>query len=476
MARRRKNRTHKKIDEATLTFPPRSFVVKSGDVGKPVAHLIQDLRAVMAPNTAAKLKERKTNKLRDYVAMSGPMHVSHLMVFSRASASGSLNLRIGKMPRGPTVNFRVKSYSLSHDIAAALRSPKAMSGAMFLAAPLLVLNNFPTDRAEYKLLATVLQNLYPAINVAQLRIAQTRRVVLFNYNAESDTVDFRHYAIDVKATGVTKGVKKILTLKDLPSLEGFADIADYIQRETNAAESDMEDAEDPTSTLTLPQRYAGRNNRASEQRAIKLTELGPRMDLSLVKITDGLCAGEVMYHKYVTKSASEVAATRASIDRRERERAQRRAVQAANVARKKAEKQARRDARRAAGRSELSDESEEEDEEVEVQASDDDDEYARDLAYQATEAADDFDDDVDLDHGSEDEEDGPSMSHLARVAASAAQLSGGASADESEDDDEEEEETAAPPPTKRAKTNGGGRNGSSSSRGAAKGGKGRGRK
>jgi ribosome biogenesis protein SSF1/2 len=67
-------------------------------------------------------------------------------------------------------------------------------------------------------------------------------------------------------------------------------------REINAAESDMED--NPESTVTLPQDYVGRNNRQSEQRAIRLTELGPRMDLTLVKIQDGVCAGEVLYHKY----------------------------------------------------------------------------------------------------------------------------------------------------------------------------------
>lgn len=51
-------------------------------------------------------------------------------------------------------------------------------------------------------------------------------------------------------------------------------------------------------TVTLAQDYVGRNNKTSEQRAIKLTELGPRMELQLVKIQSGLCDGEVLFHEF----------------------------------------------------------------------------------------------------------------------------------------------------------------------------------
>lgn len=76
----------------------------------------------------------------------------------------------------------------------------------------------------------------------------------------------------------------------------FDDISDYILREAVVSESDVEDGDE--STVTLAQNYHGRNNRKNEQRAVRLQELGPRMKLQLVKVENGLCGGEVLYHKF----------------------------------------------------------------------------------------------------------------------------------------------------------------------------------
>ena len=40
----------------------------------------------------------------------------------------------------------------------------------------------------------------------------------------------------------------------------------------------------------------------TQQRAIRLTEIGPRLRLELVKIEDGMCDGKVLYHRYVHKT------------------------------------------------------------------------------------------------------------------------------------------------------------------------------
>lgn len=39
----------------------------------------------------------------------------------------------------------------------------------------------------------------------------------------------------------------------------------------------------------------------------RLTELGPRLQLELVKIEEGICDGQVMYHAFVTKTEAELA-------------------------------------------------------------------------------------------------------------------------------------------------------------------------
>lgn len=76
-------------------------------------------------------------------------------------------MRIARLPRGPTLSFQVKTYSLAKDIAAMQKTPKS-PGLEFQVAPLLVLNNFG-DSNEMKLMSTVFQNMFPPINIQTVR-------------------------------------------------------------------------------------------------------------------------------------------------------------------------------------------------------------------------------------------------------------------------------------------------------------------
>lgn len=109
----------------------------------------------------ARRQERNTNRLRDFVAVAGPLGVTHFVILSRTDHG--TNLRIARVPRGPTLSFQVKTYSLAKDIAAMQKSPKS-PGSEFNLAPLLVLNNFG-DSKELKLVSTVFQNMFPPINI-----------------------------------------------------------------------------------------------------------------------------------------------------------------------------------------------------------------------------------------------------------------------------------------------------------------------
>ena len=40
----------------------------------------------------------------------------------------------------------------------------------------------------------------------------------------------------------------------------------------------------------------------------RLTEIGPRMTLQLIKIEEGVGSGEILYHEYIKKSPEEVRA------------------------------------------------------------------------------------------------------------------------------------------------------------------------
>lgn len=108
--------------------------IGAGEVGPSVSQLVKDVRAMMEPDTASRLKERKANRLRDYLTMAGPLGVSHLMLFSR-SDSGNTNMRLAITPRGPTLHFQVEKYSLCKDVRNALKHPKG-GGKEYLNPPL----------------------------------------------------------------------------------------------------------------------------------------------------------------------------------------------------------------------------------------------------------------------------------------------------------------------------------------------------
>lgn len=71
------------------------------------------------------------------------------------------------------------------------------------------------------------------------------------------------------------------------------------------SESEAED-NDPDNKIALPQAISSRGNMANQTSAIRLTELGPRMNLELIKIEEEICSGEILYHKYIHKTDEEI--------------------------------------------------------------------------------------------------------------------------------------------------------------------------
>lgn len=222
------------------------------------------------------------------MAVAGQLNVSHFMLVSQSE--NATNLRIAKFPKGPSLYFRVVSYMLAKDVLAAQRNPKS-PGLEFATAPLLVLNNFDVESSEGKLLCSMFQGMFPTITTTKVKLVDIRRVALFHFDRESGQIEMRHFSINVKTTGVSKLVKRIVR-SDIPDLGAVADISDFVLRAAAESESELE----PDSMVTLGQDYHGQNNTKSSQRSIVLTEMGPRMTLKLVKVLDGFCAGDVLYH------------------------------------------------------------------------------------------------------------------------------------------------------------------------------------
>lgn len=152
MARRRKTRTHLKGEtqkDATDASAPKSFIIKHGQVGSSVSQLVRDLRKVMEPNTASRLKvclfsfilhlaskfekERNRNKLKDYLTLAPTLHVTHLLAFTLTDIAPSL--RIVRLSNGPSLSFRVERYSLMKDILNTSKRSRSI-GMEYLSPPL----------------------------------------------------------------------------------------------------------------------------------------------------------------------------------------------------------------------------------------------------------------------------------------------------------------------------------------------------
>ncbi|KAG1819529.1 Brix domain-containing protein [Suillus subaureus] len=364
MARRRKNRTHLKGAGATAQHAndgaPKSFIIKHGQVGSSVTQLVRDLRKVMEPNTASRLKERNRNKLKDYLTMAPTLGVTHLLALTVTDVAPSL--RMVRLPAGPTLSFRVERYSLMKDILKTSRSSRSM-GMEYLTAPLVSnilssslpsLHPLPKHPLHLPLLMKSFQSLFPPLSPNSMSLSNCRRIVLIAYNPDIGTVDFRHYVITVKPYGISKRVRRVLEgapKKSSANLSsGFLDlgnekdVADFLLRKRGSlaqGATASSAAGDDGDAVSLADDYVGRNNKKGQKKAVRLSEVGPRMELRLIKISEGVPGkeGAVLYHEFVKKSKAEAAALKASHVAKERLRKQRREEQERNVQRKKVEKE-----------------------------------------------------------------------------------------------------------------------------------------
>jgi len=145
------------------------------------------------------------------------------------------------------------------------------------------------------LLKTTLKEAFPSISVQSVHLEDCKRIVLLQYDKETEKIHFRHYLITTQTYGVSTNIKNLYKGK-VQELASYEDISEYILEDNQVADSDIERDE-----ITEVQ-----NKGKTEQKAIRLIELGPRMELLLVKIEENLCTGTVWYHRYVNKTPEEI--------------------------------------------------------------------------------------------------------------------------------------------------------------------------
>ena len=286
---------------------PRSMIVRRGNTSKHVAELLLELRKVMAPHTALKLREKATNTLKDFVHAAQPLGVSHLLMLAQRETQ--VNLRIARLPAGPTLALKILAFELARTVRAAQKRPFDTTAA-YATAPLVVLNNFGADEAapHVKLLRVTFEAMFAPIDVSTVKLADCRRVVLVERDPATDVLELRHYAIRASASGVSKTVKRVVEAKGkTPDLSKLRDISEYVRGLARPANDDAygSDSEaENDAKVVLAGKYAGRSNVKHRESAIKLAELGPRLTMKLYKVQRGVCDGDVLYHAFAGDRAT----------------------------------------------------------------------------------------------------------------------------------------------------------------------------
>ncbi|CAG9859882.1 unnamed protein product [Phyllotreta striolata] len=329
MGKKKRGRSVKKnLNQTTesndFVQAPHSFVIHRGIPGGHIWELTKDFRKVMEPFTAASLKERKKNAIKDFVSIAGPLHVSHLVIFSRTDLG--MYLKLTRLPKGPTLTFKIHNFSLARDVVSALKKQRVVEAA-FKHSPLIVLNSFSGEGLHMKMMSTMFQNMFPTINLTNIDLNTIRRCVLVNYNSSTKLIEFRHYNIKVAPVDISKGVKKVVQGK-VPNLTKCNDISEIFTRAGMMSESEAED--DPQNHVQLAQKIASRGNMEMGKSAIRLNEIGPRLTLQLIKIEDGLLDGEVLYHELVYKTEEEKEEIQKKREQKRKLKEKRKKIQEAN--------------------------------------------------------------------------------------------------------------------------------------------------
>lgn len=405
--RRQKKRTHVQVVPDEERGIPKSMVVRVGQTSlgnHSLNQLVKDFRQIMQPHTAIRLKERKSNKLKDFVVMCGPLGVSHLFMFTQSEKTGNVSLKIARTPKGPTITFQVMDYSLGRDIKKYLRRPKSLTKEDVMNPPLLVLNGFTTkpkdendekevERANVdKIVVSMFQNIFPPLNPSRIHINSIKRVFMINKDKETGEISMRHYFIDIREVDISRNLKKLYKAKNnlskaVPNLHKKEDISSLIldhdigaytseseieedsivkimdtesvkvKRSVKHKEDDtVEEAKDvdgdedmkdfESSNIPLEEDDENEQEQAPvstpRKKAVRLTEIGPRLTLKLVKLEEGICSGKVLHHEFVQKTDSEIRALEKRHKEKMRIKEQRRKEQEENIAKKKAHKEAKR--------------------------------------------------------------------------------------------------------------------------------------
>lgn len=318
------NQANVKSKEYERPKEPQCLVFPQGPVMKEVQILADDFRKILQPNSLGWLKK---GKIRDILSVCRPMNFTHMVLFSQTERG--IYLKFCRLPQGPTVTFKLKSFSNAHDVMSLLKKQPCLV-PHFLVGPCLMTNlQLEEGEAHLKLCARMFLDMFPTITPNTAKTDAIRRCCLIHYDAETDLFDFRHYAIRVVPLGLSKAIKKLSKGK-VPNLSKFSDMSEFMTKAGMLSESEADD--DPANEVTLSEnKQTDEEKKESKKSAVRLIELGPRVSVELWKIEEGLLDGLVLYHRIIKRTPEEKLELEKRRERTKQIREQRKREQERNI-------------------------------------------------------------------------------------------------------------------------------------------------
>ena len=258
---------HMKVNTGKQERPPdeaMTMVISLGEVGTGVKDLVADLKKVLNPFSFNKLKARSKNKLKDFVDAATPLGAKMLILLR--NHLDDITLSLAKFPRGPTMHFDVKRFCTMSDIHRADMQNTVPFNKQEKADPFLVLSGF-SESDEDQALTAMFQGLFPSILVGALNLNYMKRVV--SVTKEGSIIQIRHYKV---------------TKRDLQGEEAIGMM--FRDREFNSIDFGKYESVDE---LVMEKLQTTKTDK--KQCALRLHEIGPRIDMELRQAEVGLFGG-----------------------------------------------------------------------------------------------------------------------------------------------------------------------------------------
>ncbi|XP_952278.1 (SSF, Peter Pan) family member protein, putative [Theileria annulata] len=259
MGKSRKKKSKPSPDHTIDTESPRILVIRRGSVNHEMKQLAQNLRLILSPNCAARLKEGSRQRLRDFTSVTDVLGLTHLIVLSQGSEISYL--KIANLPSGPSFTFQINKISLISDIFKHCKNPQSFDSSNY--SPLLVLNGFSRgtskgsdddgskddssrfDKAMTRVTETLNKMISP-VDLSTTKIQNCKRVILF-HKQNDGTIVLRHYSINLVDCNTPDQVKDLLTRKTMKNLinetSDFEHINNYLSSDLTSKKNSSFDSD-----------------------------------------------------------------------------------------------------------------------------------------------------------------------------------------------------------------------------------------